>query len=39
MNRHRYRFTVKQAPTFRDFLRDSVALLLIFFGLLFLHSL
>ena len=36
---NRFRFKPKQAPTFRDFLRDSVALLLIFFGLLFLHSL
>ena len=35
----RQRFTVKPAPTFRDVIRDTAALLLIFAGLLYLHTL
>ena len=37
MNRHR--FKVKQAPTFGEFFRDCAALILIFVGLLYLHTL
>ncbi len=35
----RYRFTVKRAPTFRDVICNSAALLLIMAGLIYLHTL
>lgn len=35
----RNRFKCKQAPTFGDFIRDLAALLLIFGGLMYLHTL